>query len=175
MRATTDRDGAYYFEGLSEGSYRVDFSLGGFSGIRHNHVRPASSGSPRGDLALSLRPVCECITSGPAAGPVIISGQVVDEAGRPLPRARVTMTASNRHETAYADGEGRFRVRPPAGGTWSLGASDSGFAPVTQQVSTATATPLVIRLSFVGTRDLADTEGFDHECSCPQYFVFGER
>ena len=176
MHATTDRSGAYHLEGLSEGTYRIDFSLGGFVGIRRNHVRPVVSGGPvRADVVLSVRPVCECVANGLAPGPVAILGQVVDDAGRPLPHARLGFAGPRHQETAYADGEGRFQVRPPAEGRWSIVVSHSGFAPATRQISTATPAPVVFRLSFVGTRDLPEQEVFNDACSCPEYFVVEER
>jgi hypothetical protein len=174
-RATTDRGGVYHLEGLPEGTYRLDFSLPGFSGLRRNHVRANSDRRVGVDVVLSVRPLCECVTSGPPADAVIIRGQVVDEAGWPLAHTRLQLAGPKRQETAYADSEGRFRLRPPAEGNWSIVASDSGFAPVTQRISKATTAPLIFRLRFVGSRNLPDSEVFNHQCPCPEYFVFEER
>ena len=169
--ATTDGGGAYYLEGLSEGSYRVDFSVPGFGGLRQNHVRPSSDGRVRADIVLFVRPLCECVNSGPAAAAVIVPGQVVNEAGWPLPHARIQLVGQKVMETIYANSAGRFRVRPPAEGNWSIVASDSGFASVTQRISKTTKAPVVFRLRFADSRDLPDTEGFNHQCACPGYFV----
>jgi hypothetical protein len=38
-QTTTDRNGAYHLEGLSEETYRIDFALPGFEGFRRNRVR----------------------------------------------------------------------------------------------------------------------------------------
>jgi hypothetical protein len=168
----TDRDGGYHLEGLSQGIYRVDVSLRGFDGSRQNHVRVGADDSIRVDAVLSVRPLCECISSRlPPAGPRSVPGQVVDEAGRPLPHARLEFVGPNRRETAYAHSEGRFLVSTPAGGTWSMVASDSGFASVMQQISTATTAPLVFRLRFVGTQGLPDIERFNRECPCYEFIA----
>ena len=71
--------------------------------------------------------------------------------------------------------DGRFTIRPPAEGTWSIVASDSGFAPVTKQISKTTAGPLIFRLQFVDSRDVPDMEAFNHECRCPRYFGVQDR
>ena len=167
----TDRDGRYHLEGLSQGTYHVDVSLPGFDGWRQNHVRVGSDGSTRVDAVLSVRPLCQCISSGLPAGPRSVPGQVVDEAGRPLPHARLEFVGPRRRERAYTDSEGRFLVSPPVEGTWSMVASDSGFASVMQQISRTTTAPLVFRLRFVGTQGLPDIEGFNRECPCPEYLA----
>src|SRR5688572_18519805 len=38
-RATSGRDGAYQFEALPDGTYRLDFELAGFELTRRNNVR----------------------------------------------------------------------------------------------------------------------------------------
>ena len=164
----TDREGRYHLEGLSQGIYRVDVSLPGFDGWRQNHVRV---GSTQVDAVLSVRPLCECISSGLPAGPRSVPGQVVDEAGRPLPHSRLEFVGPRYRERAYTDGEGRFLVSPPVEGTWSMVASDSGFASVMQQISKATTAPLVFRLRFDGTQGLPDSEGFNRECQCQEYLA----
>ena len=168
MRAMTDRDGGFVLEGLSPGTYRVDVSLAGFAGWRQNHVQ-VGEGSMQVRAVLSIRPLCECITAGFPAGPRTIPGQVVDEADRPLPHARVEFVGPRGREQAHVGDDGRFLVSPPAEGTWSVVASDSGFASVTQRISRATPAPLVFRLRFVGTRGLPDIEGFNRGCACPEY------
>jgi hypothetical protein len=170
---TTGRDGRYRVE-ASSAIYRIDFELRGFTGIRRNHVLPGPDGRARIDAVLAVRPLCECVTSGLRLLPRDVSGQVVDDVGQPLPHARLEITGPKRKETAYADSSGRFRVRPPAEGTFSVVASDSGFSPVARTISKA-ATAVAFRLKFVGTQDLPDTETFNHECPCPEYFVLEER
>lgn len=167
---TTDRDGRYHLDGLPDGTYRIDFELPGFSGIRRNHVVVGRDGSARVDAVISVRPQCECLSSGFKTVPRDVFGQVVDEAGRPLPHARLEVAGPKRWEIAYADAEGRFRFRPPVEGTWPIVASDGGFAPARQQISSATTGPLVLQLRFLGTQGLPDTE-FNTECDCPEYFA----
>lgn len=169
--ATTDREGTYHLDGLPEGTYRIDFELPGFTGIRRNHVIVGRDASTRVDAVLSVRPLCECLSSGVPTVPRGVPGQVVDEAGRPLPHARLEIAGPKLKETAYADREGRFLLRPPVEGTWPIVASDSGFAPVRQQISNATTSPLVLQLRFVGAQGLPAIEGFNDECPCPEYFA----
>jgi hypothetical protein len=165
-RTTTDHDGLYHVGGLSsEETYRVDFSVGGFHGTRQNHVRPGSDGRARVDVILVLRPVCECVQKEPS--PRNVRAQVVDEVGHPLPYALVELTGPKGRITSWADSDGFFLVSPPADGTWSIVASDSGFAPVMHQISKATTGPLTFRLRFVATRELPGTEQFNRGCECP--------
>jgi hypothetical protein len=80
------------------------------------------------------------------------TAQVVDESGRPLPHARLEIVAEVGHEVAYADADGRFRVRIPDGGDASLLVSDSGFRANRQTVAgTSTTAPVVVQLVYSGT------------------------
>jgi hypothetical protein len=171
IRTTTGLDGTYQLNGLVEDTYRVDFALLGFEGARQNHVRVRPERRARVDAVLSIRPLCECISTGLPTTQQTVPGQVVDDAGRPLPHARLKIVSPTRQEFDHADNEGRFVVRLPADGFWQMIASDSGFAPISQQISKATIEPLVLRLRFVGTQGLPDTEMFNHRCRCPEYFA----
>jgi hypothetical protein len=166
-RAPTGTDGVFRFDGLPDGTYRVDFELLGFQLVRRNHVRVASSGAATVDTTLRIRGVCECVQIVPVMPLSERAGQVLDQAGRPLPHARVTIVTPRVSEVAYADNDGRFRVRVPTGELWSLTASDSGFNAVTRQVSTAVESPFVFRLPFAGTAAVPDTEALNRKCSCP--------
>jgi len=169
---TTDVDGRYHFEGLSHEPYRIDVSLPGFVGWRQNHVRVGAQGRTRVDVVLSIRPICECISLVPH-GVRSIPGQVVDEAGRPLPHALLEVVGAGGGESARADSEGRFEVRPPPEGTWTMAASDSGYSPVLHQISSSTTAPLVLRLPFIGTQGVPDIERFNRDCICPGPFGVG--
>lgn len=175
-RTTTDRDGMYHLDGLAEDTYRVDFALLGFVETRQNHVRVRPERPARADAVLSVRPICECVSDGLRTIQRKVAGQVVDDAGRPLPHARLEIIGPRRQESARADSEGRFLVRLPVDGSWQMIASDSGFAPVKQQISKATKEPLVLRLRFVGTQGLPDIEMFDEVAGArPGYFAHEER
>jgi len=142
MRTSTDQNGDFRLDALPQQTYRVDVSLLSYDGWRQNHLRVGPDGGTRFKAVLSIRSICECVIIGinhpPPPGSSRICGQVVDRNGRPLPHARLEFGG----ELAYANGEGRFVVRPPMTGTWRVVASDSGFASVTQEISAATTAPI---------------------------------
>src|SRR5262249_62017 len=95
------------------------------------------------------------------------SGQVVDQAGRPLAHARLEIGSPLQRNFGYADGEGRFRVRLPVNGNWPLTASDGGFGTLKLQVSGTADVPIVFRLPYTGTSDLSDVQTLKRGCRCP--------
>jgi hypothetical protein len=102
----------------------------------------------------------------PPPPPAPIAGRVIDHTGRALPYATLELVRADGRETAYTDREGRFLVRAPAG-AWSITASDSGFEPVTMDMSGTTSGSLVFTLPFVGTPDIANAERLKrHTCYC---------
>lgn len=170
-----DHDGRYRFDDVPAGTYRIDFKLPGFDIARVNHVevQPGATATAHGWLRVGS--LCECIMAGHGApvvslseppAPAPLEGQVVDDAGRPLPYATLDLVTVQGRETAYTDHEGRFRVRAPVG-TWSITASDSGFEAVTREVSGTTSGPLVFRLPNAGTQGVANTERLNRRtCYC---------
>lgn len=104
----------------------------------------ASSGA---DATLFVSGVCECVNIARSTPVRERSGQVVEESGRPLAHARLEVASPLRRETAYADDEGRFKVRLPVNSSWPLTASDGGFRAQTQEVSGAGDMPLVFKLA----------------------------
>jgi hypothetical protein len=167
-RATSGPDGTYELAApLQDGTHRVDFELLGFDLVRRNHVVVRHDAPARVDAALSASSACECLTLVPRSPLRERDGRVVDESGRPLAHARLTIVSPVRRETAYANGDGRFRVRLPLDQRWPLTVSDSGFAAVTQQLSGAAAEPIVFKLAPVTTTGLPGTERFARGCRCP--------
>jgi hypothetical protein len=164
----TDREGAYGLE-LPDDTYRVDFRIPGFDLARQNHVLVRPDAQTLVDATLQASVICECLSGGLPTVPQRLEGRVVDEAGRPLPHARVDVVTSTRSETTYTDSEGRFLVRAPVEGAWPISASDSGFASARRQVSKATVGPVVLRLRFDGTERPPDQERFSLGCLCPEY------
>jgi hypothetical protein len=162
----TGADGAYQFDSLPDDIYSVDFEIMGFDLIRRNHVRVRQDATANVDATLPVSAICECVRVTEPTELRERSGQVVDEAGRPLARARLEISTPLRHEFAYADNEGRFRVRLPLNESWPLTASASGFAAVKQHVSGTTDLPMVFRLPHVGAMVVPDTERFKRPC-CP--------
>jgi hypothetical protein len=68
---------------------------------------------------------------------------------------------------AFADSEGRFRVRVSVNKSWSLTASDSGFGAVTQQMSGDPEDPVIFKLPRSSTMNLPDIEHLNRGCRCP--------
>jgi hypothetical protein len=172
--ATSGGDGGYRFDALPGGTYRVDFELPGFDLFRWNNV-PVSGAATLNAATLSITALCECV-SIPRTRIAERAGQVVADSGRPLPYARLEIVSPAGREVARADREGRFRVRVPINGTWPLTASDSGFRPVTQDVSGVVAAPVVFTLPRANGTGLPDGEQFARGCRCPgDLFVHPER
>ena len=165
--ATSDSNGTYRFDGLPDGTYRVDFELRGFEVIRRNHVRIRQDTSASVDAELPLRPICECISTEVPSPWAQRAGQVVDTAGRPLPHARIELVG---RQVMTTDGEGRFLVRLPVDELWPLTATDTGFRAVTQQFSGADAASVVLTLEYAGTAGVADHERFGG-CECHRYLL----
>ena len=160
---TSGSDGSYRLDGLPDGTYRVDFDLRGFELVRRNHVRVGRDAEASIDVALPVRAICECVTVEPPSPWTQRPGQVVDKAGRPLPHAHIQLVG---REEAYTDNEGRFFIRVPVYEKWSLTASDTGFRPVTEQVSGEDAATVVLSLDYQGTTGAPDVERFGG-CECP--------
>ena len=172
QQTTTDGNGAYRLEALPENTYRVDFELRGFDGVRHNNVSMRSKTGATVDAVLHIRPICECTRVWSPARP--IDGQVVDDDGHPLPHARLEVVSPYGRETALADRDGRFLLNVPVKGELPLIVADSGFATVTRQISKASAVPIVISLRYMGTQGLPDTERGNQGCDCPGFFPHPE-
>jgi hypothetical protein len=168
---TTAPDGTYRFQDLPDGGYRADFDLRGFDLIRLNHLHAGNTPPGIIDAILKVSAICECITPGELPPLAARTGRVVDTAGRPLPHARVEAVTSSYREAAYTDNEGQFVVRLPLDSTWQLTASDSGFGPMTRQVSGHDVEPIVLRLDFEGTAGVPPQERLDRGCGCGRLFV----
>jgi hypothetical protein len=169
-QSITDSDGAYHLEGLPDATYRIDFLLLGFDLTREHQVSVRTGARVDVDATLAVSPICECVTSGLPTSALPLTGQVVDAAHRPLPHARLDVVSPARRETAYTDSEGRFRVRVPLEGAWPLTASEARFASITTKISTASAEPIVLKLSYRGTAGLPKRERISLGCLCPEYF-----
>jgi protocatechuate 3,4-dioxygenase beta subunit len=112
LPAATDREGRYRLKGVGPGSYDVTVEAPGMAPTLRDSVEIGESG----DHTLDFR--------FPAGSEV--SGQVVDEGGRPVPRARLTLVpdegdvfeTATRYDGAFAirsvpDGDFRLRVEAP--------------------------------------------------------------
>jgi hypothetical protein len=174
QHTTTDDEGTYRLEALPEDTYRVDFELRGCDAVRQNHVSVGLTTRATVDTVLHVRPICECISVRPPGTARPLRGQVVDERGLPLPYARLEVVTPLGRETSLADRGGHFLLRAPINGTLPLVASDSGFATVTRQISEFSAEPVVLRLRYVGTDGLPNTERSNQGCPCPGYFADAE-
>jgi len=166
----TDKDGTFKFDGLTDGTYRIDADLLGFSLIRQNNVRIAQGESPaRVVLTLRVGAICECVMSwAGSSGLREREGRVTDSAGRPLPHARLTIDNGTYPERAYADRDGRFRVLLPPARTWPLTVQDSGFETVTRQVASDSNAPLIVTLPSQSLPVVPDVEPLPRNCRCPR-------
>jgi hypothetical protein len=174
-RATSGKDGAFRFDGLADGIYRLDFELRGFDPVRRNNVRVEDGAAPAIDVSLPVGAICECVTTEDSTPLLERSGWVFDESGRPLPHARLEVVAPTRREVAYADVEGRFKVRLPASGEWTVTASDTGFQPETRQETGASAAIITFRLRRDGMARSPDVEHFARRCCPGELFTHAER
>ena len=181
----TGGDGTYRFDNVTDGTYRIDFELARFDVTRRNNVRVRNGATVFGDVALQTSRTCHCnvvLTGLPALAER--SGQVLDTAGRPLPRARLELVlpsnwdirpdpgSTNFRAVAHADAEGRFSVFAPVESNVPLTASDTGFAPVTQMVSGSGAGLIVFRLPHLGSAGQAENyERFPRGCRCPSNLI----
>jgi hypothetical protein len=177
----TGADGTYHFEKVPDDTYRVDFNLIGFEPIRRNYVVVRNGRTAFADATLRVRAICECVVVTNLPRVIERLGRVLDSAGRPLPRAQIEIVApilpqpgardrtpTDWREVVYTDTDGRFSFLAPVENSWRLTASDSGFRPVTQQVSGSTRDPLVITLTPIdrNPRSLPEYERLDQGCGC---------
>jgi hypothetical protein len=111
--AMTAADGAYQFESLPEGTYRVDFEILGFDLARRNHVRVRQNSTASADGTVFVSGVCECVTVIDGTSVRERAGQVVDESDRPLRmrgwRSPVRCTATLDTQTTKDVSESAYR------------------------------------------------------------------
>lgn len=164
---TSGSDGAYRFDGLPEGTYRVAFERHGFDVIRRNHVRVRRDTEATVNAALPVRAICECAAVEPSSPWAQRAGQVIDKSGHPLPHARIDLVG---RQVMSTDREGRFLIRLSVSEVWPITATVTGFQPVTQQVSGSDAASVVLALEYAGTTGVPELERFGG-CECPGYLL----
>jgi hypothetical protein len=174
-RATTGPDGRYQIDGLSMGTYRVDFDLAGFDRVRRNRIAIERGAAATADATLPISSICECVLYVPSVPVRPRSGVVLDTSGRPLPHARLELVAADRREVAYADASGRFEVLLPSDPPWPLIVSDTGFRDRKLQASRAHVTPMALRLDAGDLQRVAETERFELGCLCAALFTHRGR
>jgi len=171
----TDRDGRYRFADVPADTYRVDFDLRGFDLARLNHLRVQPGATATADGVLRVGRMCDCRGRARATSGEPGEGQVLDDAGRPLPYATLELVTAQGRETAYTGRDGRFLVRAPTEGAWSITAFDSGFEPVTRDVPANSGGSFVFTLRYRGTQEVPDRERLDRTCRCPGDFFAHEQ
>lgn len=171
---TTDRDGRYRFDDVPPDTYRIDFDLRGFDVARVNHLRVQPGATATADGVLRVGRLCDGRERARATIGQPLEGQVVDDAGRPLPYATLELVTAQGRETAYTGRDGRFLVRAPAEGAWSITAFDSGFEPVTRDVPANSGGSFVFTLRYAGTQEVPDRERLDRSFGCPADFFVHE-
>lgn len=141
---TTDANGAYRFEGLEPGAWRV-----GPAPAKREDV------DPRRDPA----PVAQQVVLEPGGAGVrhdvtlvrglVVAGSVVSADGKPAAGARVSATNNQgfTYAEAFADEGGSFTVGPLCAGTWRVHAIANGASPSEPIEVAAGAEDVVLRLS----------------------------
>ncbi|MFN2386667.1 MAG: TonB-dependent receptor domain-containing protein [Thermoanaerobaculia bacterium] len=89
-------------------------------------------------LRLSLGLSLVCVLGGAALGapPATVAGRVLDEGGRPLPGATVTLAGPSGSSSAVqTDASGSFEIRGDGSGTYRLTAEVAGRAVSTQEIA----------------------------------------
>ncbi len=137
QQTTTDGNGRFRFASLGEGVHRLTVEGQGWSPSRPVRVELGERAPDEVELVVErLRP---------------ITGRLVDEAGRPVPRATLELWRSIRGTSPYdrtevswsVDGpEGRFELEAPGPGHWVLLVRAPGMAPTWTRTFRAGPTPV---------------------------------
>ena len=114
--------------------------------MNHVVVQPGATATAHGWLRVGS--LCKCIMAHGAPvvslsqppAPAPLEGQVVDDAGRPLPYATLDLVTVQGRETAYTDHEDVASMRPSALVDYGI---RQRFEAVTKEVSGTTSGPLV--------------------------------
>lgn len=139
--ATTDADGQYRIEGISPGPHTLEARAAGY----RRAVRDV-------EATVEPRRVDFQLDRG-----LEVSGRVVDDAGSPVPDARVFIsggTAGSFQSVVISAGDGAFRIPSVEDGTYSLRAAKKGYSAghIEQDVTVAGApvSGIELRLSPTG-------------------------
>ncbi len=168
-----DSHGAFEFADVPPGTYRVDAELTAFKVGRRSNVLVERGTTRQIAFTLAVEAICECIIGwagpgpDPQAGLRAREGIVMDGEGRRLAHAVLEVQGPEGREVAYADRDGRFRVRLSATREWPLRVRDSGFGAITAQVSASSSDPIVVTLKR-STVKPPDTELMARGCRCPR-------
>jgi protocatechuate 3,4-dioxygenase beta subunit len=131
--ATTDDEGRYRLTGLSPGLYQVDAE----SGELQDSVQATV------EIRAAVQHLDLRFPKGSA-----VSGQVVDDRGAPVARARVSLIPNG--PTAFSQANGTFTFRSAADGVFRLRGAAQGFAETTApdeiQVAGRPVRGLILRL-----------------------------
>jgi hypothetical protein len=135
---TTDEKGAYRFESLPEGTYRVSLLKHGLATVTKDRV----------ELKFPFRAVVEVVmepTSGAPPPEVLVArttsvgavadveGRTVDRAGEPVEEVRIRLTrvdGSVDPRDAVSDGNGEFAITDLMPGAWKLEVLGAGYLPI---------------------------------------------
>lgn len=126
MKSGTDARGHYEFSGVPAGTYDVDFSLSGFQTDRHYGVRVVG-GTTTLNGSVELGVSCECITIPEPPPGSVVSGRLVDAAGRPVAHAGLILETNDRTvlpvgtaPQVYSGIDGEFAIEVPHDAHWAL-------------------------------------------------------
>jgi len=134
--ATTGTSGTFAFDGLTDGTYRVEVRRDGSAPIIKSGVKVRApfravvevvlvpGEAPRGDAA-------------PVDGSASFSGIVRIAGGAPLPEARVRLTrddGADESKTVFTNASGDFSIPELKAGRWRVEVQGAGLLPVRAQL-----------------------------------------
>jgi hypothetical protein len=117
LQATSLADGSFHFDGVGQGSYLIRAEHAGFNSLHRGIFVELTAGQPAGDEKILLAPDST------------LSGAVLDEAGAPVPGARVVAIAQvtgigqkmiEERSTADAGSSGSFTLKGLKPGNYFL-------------------------------------------------------
>lgn len=139
----SDTQGRFELDGVPIGERAVRVVRSGFEPLGFT-IRFPEPG--RLEVALELRAVAPEPMAPPSMTPQLLVGQVVDDAGNPVPEAEIGIMGTPTMVTA--DSTGRFRLADLAPGPYLLSVRRLGFAPrtISRTIGPSPMPPLVVQL-----------------------------
>jgi Carboxypeptidase regulatory-like domain len=147
--ATTGTNGVFAFDGLPDGTYRVDVRRDGYAPVVKSGIRVKAPFRAVEEVLLArgaVPPEVVKIAEGAAA----LAGTIRTGGGGPVAEAHVRLTrvdgAADSRNTV-ADGAGAFSVRDLAAGRWRLDVQGAGLIPLRADLELAGEVAIEAQLS----------------------------
>ena len=120
------------------GTLTINEQTGGTGGIIVNglHIRASADSTTYDVIAGTAQSNLDCLTTAPTAGPVTVSGKVVDQSGQGISNARVSLTdESGSTFSAVTNTAGNFTITEvPSGETYILNVSHKRYRFTSQVI-----------------------------------------